>query len=93
MINKWINKCFITFKIQSNDTNILNFWFCLLFVPFTFEVLDANISHQQAISILQQARGKVELITALCPSQPPSATTQVYTKTHSNQGIYTERET
>ena len=40
------------------------------------QVLDANISHQQAISILQQARGKVELITARGPSQSPSATTQ-----------------
>ena len=28
------------------------------------QVLDCNISHQQAIAILQQARGKVELVVA-----------------------------
>jgi len=37
------------------------------------QVLDANISHQQAISILQQARGKVELIVARGPEQPVQA--------------------
>ena len=45
------------------------------------QVLDSNISHQQAIYILQQARGKVELIVAR-GSGPPHSASQVWLWIH-----------
>jgi hypothetical protein len=38
--------------------------------------LDTNVSHQQAIGILQQARGLVQLVVARPLTPPPLPTSQ-----------------